>query len=44
MWYEDSHALAAKLALVRQAGIAGVAVWRLGAEDAGFWTEVDRRP
>lgn len=44
VWYEDSRSLPAKLALVRAAGIAGIALWRLGAEDQGFWAELDRAP
>ena len=44
VWVEDARGLPAKLRLVRQAGIAGVAVWRLGAEDADFWAALDREP
>jgi len=37
VWYEDAGCLPAKLAAVRKAGAAGIAVWRLGSEESGFW-------
>jgi spore germination protein YaaH len=35
--YEDALSLAAKLRVVRSAGVAGAAFWRLGLEDATQW-------
>jgi spore germination protein YaaH len=37
VWYEDAGCLPAKLAAVRKAGAAGIAVWRLGSEEPEFW-------
>lgn len=37
VWYEDAACLAEKLKAVRQAGVAGIAVFRLGAEEEAFW-------
>jgi len=41
VWFENDQSLALKLQLVNQYGLAGIAFWRLGYEDAGFWSEVD---
>jgi spore germination protein len=35
--YEDAKSLAAKLAVVRAAGVAGATFWRLGQEEATQW-------
>jgi spore germination protein YaaH len=43
VWYEDARCLEAKLAVVREAGIMGIAIWRLGSEQREFW-EVLGRP
>lgn len=37
VWFEDSRSFAAKLNLVRQEGIPGIGVWRLGLEDQSVW-------
>jgi spore germination protein YaaH len=37
-YFDDADSLARKMALVRARGLAGVAAWRLGFEDAGFWS------
>lgn len=37
VWFEDERALAAKLAIVRSARLAGWAGWRLGQEGAPAW-------
>ena len=37
VWLEDRASLAAKTRVARQMGFAGVAAWRLGLEDPGFW-------
>ena len=37
VWYEDAECLKPKVAAAREAGIAGIAVFRLGAESEGFW-------
>ncbi|MEK7476984.1 MAG: glycosyl hydrolase family 18 protein [Candidatus Coatesbacteria bacterium] len=41
VWYEDAACLPAKLAAVRAAGVAGIAVWRLGSEEPAFWQALD---
>ncbi|MGQ9511668.1 glycosyl hydrolase family 18 protein [Thermodesulfitimonas sp.] len=37
VWFENAYSLRIKLNLVRNYGLAGVAIWRLGFEDATFW-------
>lgn len=37
VWYENRYSTAAKMRLVDQYGLRGVAVWRLGYEDPGIW-------
>ena len=37
MWLEDSASLETKLQFMKQYGLAGVAAWRLGYEEAGTW-------
>ncbi|MDQ6746861.1 MAG: glycosyl hydrolase family 18 protein [Candidatus Dormibacteraeota bacterium] len=36
-WLDDSDSLARKMGLASAAHLGGIAVWRLGFEDAGFW-------
>jgi len=38
VYFDDADSLARKIALVRQYGLEGVAAWRLGFEDPGFWS------
>lgn len=37
VWFENTYSLKIKLALARNYGVAGIAIWRLGFEDATFW-------
>ena len=37
-YFDDADSLARKVALVHTYGLAGIAAWRLGFEDAGFWS------
>jgi hypothetical protein len=37
VWFENSYSLRIKLNLVHNYGLAGVAIWRLGFDDASFW-------
>ena len=37
-YFDDADSLARKVALVRNYGLAGIAAWRLGFEDPGFWS------
>jgi spore germination protein YaaH len=37
VWFESAACLAEKLRAVREAGAAGIAVFRLGGEESGFW-------
>jgi spore germination protein YaaH len=37
VWFENSESLKYKLDLANKFGIAGVALWKLGEEDPGFW-------
>lgn len=36
-WFENAQSIAAKVALVNRHGLAGISMWRLGAEDLDFW-------
>jgi spore germination protein YaaH len=37
-YFDDADSLARKIALVKTYGLAGIAAWRLGFEDPGFWS------
>jgi len=37
VWYENSESLKYKLDLVNKYDLAGVALWKLGEEDPGYW-------
>jgi spore germination protein YaaH len=37
VWFENKYSLRIKLDLANNYGIAGIALWRLGFEDASFW-------
>jgi spore germination protein len=37
VYYEDADSLAAKLEIVKQFDLAGIAIWRLGLEDPAIW-------
>lgn len=37
VWFESSATFDAKFTLVRQAGVAGFGLWRIGQEDGGVW-------
>lgn len=40
VWFENGYSDALKLALVNQDHLGGVAIWRLGDEDAHLWTAI----
>ncbi len=40
VWYENGRSLDAKLDAMRQLGVTGVAVWRLGQEDPRVWSSI----
>lgn len=42
-YFEDADSTAFKLELVRRHRLAGVALWRLGYEDARIWDDLARR-
>jgi spore germination protein YaaH len=37
LWMDNRASLAAKIAVAREMGFAGISAWRLGFEDPGFW-------
>ncbi|MCL6610748.1 MAG: peptidoglycan-binding protein [Peptococcaceae bacterium] len=43
VWFENRYSLAIKLNLVENYGLGGIAMWRLGFEDASFWDTVEKR-
>ena len=43
VWFENADTLKAKLNLVRNYGIGGIAIWRLGLEDQNYWTVIKDR-
>lgn len=40
VWYADQTSVAARLRLVQQYGLGGIAVWRLGGEDPANWSAI----
>ena len=42
MWFESTDSLKAKLKLVEKYGLGGIAIWRLGQEDAGYWDLIQK--
>lgn len=38
IWMEDEKSMEAKMSLLREKGIQGVAAWKLGQEPQGFWS------
>lgn len=40
VWYENNYSIAAKLPLVKEFGLRGVALWRLGIEDPATWKRI----
>jgi spore germination protein YaaH len=43
VWFSDRRAMDAKLALVEQQDLAGIAIWRLGSEDLENWQVIRER-
>jgi spore germination protein YaaH len=37
VWFESKQSLSYKLAIVNKFSLAGIAIWRLGQEDPGYW-------
>ena len=42
VWFESAATFDAKFTLVRQAGVAGFGLWRIGQEDGGVWDVMKR--
>ena len=42
VWFEDARSMAVKQQIAVDAGLRGVAIWRLGGEDPAVWTTVAR--
>jgi spore germination protein len=40
LWFDDADSLLRKIDAVRGLGLAGIAAWRAGFEDAAFWSAV----
>lgn len=40
IWLENSDSIAAKVQLVKQYGLGGVAAWKLGLENSGIWQAI----
>ncbi len=43
VWFESSYSLEAKLDIVEEFNIRGIAIWRLGLEDPEVWNMLDKR-
>lgn len=41
VWFENRHSLQAKLQIVEDYGLKGIALWRLGQEDSGIWKLIE---
>lgn len=37
VWLEDSESMAARISVMENSGLAGIAAWRLGLEQPGIW-------
>ncbi len=42
VWFESADSLKTKLGLVERYGLGGIAIWRLGQEDAGYWKLIQK--
>lgn len=40
VWFENAQSLGYKLDLANQRGVAGIAIWRLGLENADYWSMI----
>ena len=40
LWFDDADSLLRKIGAVSRLGLAGVAAWRAGFEDPGFWSSL----
>ena len=40
VWYADGASIGARLGLVREYGLCGIAIWRLGGEDPANWSAI----
>ncbi|ADL50908.1 glycosyl hydrolase family 18 protein [Clostridium cellulovorans] len=40
VWFENAYSLNFKLDLVNSYDVAGIAIWRLGLENADYWTSI----
>ncbi|MCR4431252.1 MAG: hypothetical protein NUV45_09575 [Tepidanaerobacteraceae bacterium] len=38
VWFEDARSFSAKLVVVNEYNLGGIAVWRLGQEDQRVWS------
>lgn len=43
VWFESKYSLEHKLDIVKEYNIGGIALWRVGLEDAGVWDVMERR-
>jgi spore germination protein YaaH len=41
IWFEDARSIATKLELRERFGVCKVALWRLGGEDPGVWSQLE---
>lgn len=42
VWFEDERSVQLKLGLTRQLNLSNVAFWRLGGEDPGVWSVIEK--
>jgi spore germination protein YaaH len=40
VWFENSTSIAYKLDIVNNSNLGGIAIWRLGLENADYWTSI----
>jgi len=43
VWFESQYSLEHKLDIAKEYNIGGIALWRVGLEDAGMWDTIDNR-
>lgn len=43
VWFENRDSISHKLGLVKQYGLSGISLWRLGQEDPGIWSVIRQK-
>ncbi len=41
VWFQDRESTRQRLEIVRELGLRGIAIWRIGTEEAGYWEVIE---